>query len=237
MVVKTVGFDFFGTLVDAKAKRRACTSLMCQHLQECGYNISCDEFIANYQAVAVEHWRTRRQTLREINNSFWLVDALNRMGIKAEASSPDIVSAVEKYFSLWRLTFVSDAPAVIKRLSGAFKIALVSNFTDSAFLRRSLKNLGIEKFFDHVIDSDKLGYRKPHPKIFNRFLKLTRTKAEDSVFIGDDYEADIKGAKGVGIKSVLLVRPGRVRNQHHIDGFPDYTVSSLTEFEELLGKI
>ena len=235
MVIKAVGFDFFGTLVDAKADWKACVLSMYYHLKQCGYEISDDDFMANYRATVVECRKMRYEALREVNNCIWVADTLKRMGIEAEAYSPNIVSAVEKYFSLWQLTIVSEAPIVLERLSGMFKIALVSNFTHSAFLHRSLRKLGIEKFFDHIIDSDTVGWRKPHPKIFKHFLKLSKAKAEEAVFIGDELETDIKGAKGMGIKSVLLARPGHVLNQQReTDVFPDYIVSSLTEFEELL---
>lgn len=240
MDFKAIGFDFFGTIVDAKADGKACVLSMCNHLQQCGYEISDDDFIANYRSTTSEYRETRYEALREVNNCIWVVDTLKRMGINEKASNPNIVSAVEKYFNPWQLTLVSDAPIVLKRLSEVFNIALVSNFTDSAFIHRSLRKLEIEKFFDHIIDSDTVGWRKPHPKIFKHFLKLSKAKAEEAVFIGDDLEADIKGANAIGIKSVLLNRPSYVQyKQRNTKIVPDHMVSSLTEFEELLsgGKI
>lgn len=231
MTTKAVGFDFFGTLADAHADSKACVQSMCRHLQQCGYKLYDDDFIANYHSVVVEHRKMRYEALREVNNCIWVADTLKRMGI--DASSPHIVSAVEKYFTPWRLTIVSDAPTVLERLSGRFKIALVSNFTYSGFLHRSLRKLGIEKFFDHIIVSDAFGWRKPHPEIFRHFLRLLKAEAEEAVFIGDELETDIRGAKSMGIKSVLLARPGHALNQQ-TDVFPDQKVSSLTEFEELL---
>ena len=233
MVVNTVGFDFFGTLVDHIADRDVCILSMYKHLQKRGYKISYDDFRVNYQAVAIEQSKFRYETLREVNNCIWVANTLKRMGIKVEAYSPDISSAVENYFNPWKLVIFPDTKMVLERLKEDFKISLVSNFTDSAFLRRSLSKVGIEKFFDHIIDSDAVGWRKPHPNIFKHFLRVSGVKAEEAIFIGDDLETDIKGAKDSGIRAVLLSRAGHPVNRRR-EVCPDRIVSSLTEFGELL---
>jgi putative hydrolase of the HAD superfamily len=235
MVIKAVGFDFFGTLVKAEADSTACVLSICNHLQQCGYEISDDDFIANYRSVVVKHRKTRYETLREVNNCILVADTLQRMGMEAEASSSNIVSAVEKYFGLWRLTLFPNVPMVLKRLGETFTISLVSNFTNSAFLHQSLKKLGIDKVFDHIIVSDAVGWRKPHPRIFKHFLKLSKAKAEEAIFLGDEIETDIMGARDMGIRAVLISRSSQVENQPRKSSiFPNEIVRSITEFEELL---
>lgn len=235
MTIKAVGFDFFGTLVDAEADWEDCVRSMCGQLRDCGYELSDDDFISCYLEVAAEHRKKRRKALIEVSNYVWVADALRRMNFEAEPSSPYVVSAVERYFSTWRLTVALDAHDVLGRLHGRFKIALVSNFTDSAYLRRCLEGLGIEGFFDSVIVSETVGWRKPHPEIFETFLELTGTMADEAVFIGDDPISDIKGAKNLGIKTVLLAKLGHVgSDEGETEVMPDHVVSSLTEFGEML---
>jgi putative hydrolase of the HAD superfamily len=164
-----------------------------------------------------------------------VADTLRRMGIERDASNPEILTAVDKYFSLWQLSIVPDARDSLMELGETFKIALVSNFTHSAFLHRTLKRLDIKQFFDYIIDSDVVGWRKPHQNIFKELLKQSKATAEEAVFIGDDPETDIKGAKQMGIKAVLLLRPFKKQNIKIEAGFyPDFTVSSLTEFKDAL---
>lgn len=233
MGIKAVGFDFFGTLVEAEADWEACVLSMCRHLRSCGYDFSDDAFISNYRAAVVEYRERRHEDLREVNNCVWVADTLRRMSFEARPSSPHIISAVERYFNPWQVSVAPDAHSVLERLRGKFTVALVSNFTDSDFLHRSLSRLGFEGFFDHVIDSDSVGWRKPHPVIFRRFLKLSGVGAEEAVFIGDELGSDIKGAKDIGIKAVLLARPGRAYNSR-VEVRPDLVVSSLSEFGEML---
>jgi len=237
MVIKALGLDFFGTLVEAEADRDTCVSKMCDRLRECGYAIDDEDFASHYRSTATEHRRTREADLREVNNCVWISDALRRMGYEAEPSSLNVVSTVEAYFDQWRITLYPDALSFLKLIRGRYTIALVSNFTDSAFLHRSLSRLGIDGFFDFVVDSDVIGWRKPHPTIFKRFLELSAVKAGEVLFVGDDLKADVRGAKDMGIRAVFLARPGRKLDPGGDSGIqPDFVVSSLTELGKLLDE-
>jgi putative hydrolase of the HAD superfamily len=208
---------------------------MCSHLKQRGYRFSTDDFIANYRSVVTECRRIRYEDFREVNNCIWVADTLRRMGIDKDASNPDILTAVDKYFSLWQISIAPDARETLEELGERFEIALVSNFTHSAFLHRTLTKLDIKQFFDYIIDSDYLGWRKPHQNIFKELLKLSKATAEEAVFIGDDPETDIKGAKQMGIKAVLLITPFKPENKKIEAGFyPDFIVGSLTEFKDAL---
>lgn len=49
---------------------------------------------------------------------------------------------------------------------------------------------------------------KPSPDSFNAALKLTGARPDQAVMIGDDVEADIEGARALGMKAIL-VRTGK----------------------------
>jgi len=208
---------------------------MAKHLQGLGYDFSIDHFISNYREVAIDYRKKRYEYLQEVGNNVIVVDTLRKIGIFVEPTGSHITSAVEHYFYPWQLTIAPDALQVLEKLSGRFIISLISNFTNSAFIHRSLDNLGIDRFFDHVIDSVSIGWRKPHPRIFRHFLNLSGVKAEEAVFIGDDLDADIKGAKNLGIKAVLFVGIEKSQSEQKKSNVrPDHIVHTLSEFGELL---
>ena len=208
---------------------------MAKYLQGLGYVFSIDQFISNYREVAIEYRKKRYENLQEVGNNVIVANALGKIGVSIESVDPDVTSAVEHYFNPWKLTIAPDAHQVLKKLSGRFIISLISNFTNSTFIHRSLDNLGIDRFFDHVIDSVSIGWRKPHPRIFKHFLNLSGVKAEEAVFIGDDLDADIKGAKNLGIKAVLFVGSENNQSEQKKSNVqPDQIVYSLSEFGELL---
>jgi len=70
------------------------------------------------------------------------------------------------------------------------------------------RELGFEPFLDYKVTSFEVGYDKPRPEIFQLALDKAGVNAKDSIFIGDVYEQDIVGAKGVGMKAILVSRNG-----------------------------
>ena len=55
-----------------------------------------------------------------------------------------------------------------------------------------------------------VGVKKPNPIIFNHALELARAKKEQSIMIGDNYEADVLGALDIGLDAICF-------NYHKID--------------------
>jgi len=68
---------------------------------------------------------------------------------------------------------------------------------------------GVAPYFDTLIVSDVVGFHKPDPRIFDIALEALQVPAEKAIHVGDDYEADVQGARAAGIKPVLLDRKGQ----------------------------
>jgi len=66
--------------------------------------------------------------------------------------------------------------------------------------------LGFAPYLDFKVTSFEVGFDKPHPEIFQRALDKAGIKAGDSLFIGDQYDQDIVGARGVGMNPILIDR-------------------------------
>ena len=74
------------------------------------------------------------------------------------------------------------------------------------------RELGFEPFLDYKVTSFDVGYDKPRPEIFQLALDKAGIKAHESIFIGDVYEQDIVGARGVGMTPILISRNGATVN-------------------------
>lgn len=70
------------------------------------------------------------------------------------------------------------------------------------FQSRSIKGLGIENYFDTIIISEAEQIRKPQSEIFYTALSRLNAIAQTSVYIGDNPQADIIGAKNAGLKAI-----------------------------------
>jgi len=61
--------------------------------------------------------------------------------------------------------------------------------------------LGLHHYFDEIITSEDFGVKKPDPKPYRRALEVLGTKPEETLMVGDWPDRDIKGAKGVGMRT------------------------------------
>ena len=66
--------------------------------------------------------------------------------------------------------------------------------------------LGLEQHLDFVVISEEVGDDKPRPPIFLAALERAGVSASEAMHIGDQYQVDVVGARGVGINPVLLDR-------------------------------
>lgn len=92
---------------------------------------------------------------------------------------------------------------VLNYLDDKYFLHIITNgFIEAQAVK--MKSTGLENYFKEVIVSDGLGYRKPDKRIFHHAMKLAGANQRDSLMIGDDYEADILGAKNIGMDQVYL---------------------------------
>ncbi len=87
-----------------------------------------------------------------------------------------------------------------------YRIGLVSDVAwglPSSYPQIDMRHYRIHEFFDDMVFSTDVGLRKPSPKIFKIALANVGSTAKESFYVGNNLQADIKGALGVGMKAVL----------------------------------
>src|SRR4051794_4561446 len=70
------------------------------------------------------------------------------------------------------------------------------------FQMDNIKALGIEKYFQTILVSEWEGLKKPDPNIFFRALKQLDVSPNQSVYVGDHPENDVKAAQKIGMQGV-----------------------------------
>lgn len=94
--------------------------------------------------------------------------------------------------------------SLLSELSSKYKLGIVSNFIVEDGVEELLEINGIHKYFDFVVTSIKVGWRKPHHKIYDTALDLAKVSKEEILFVGDDYVCDYEGPTKYGFDAVLL---------------------------------
>jgi len=93
---------------------------------------------------------------------------------------------------------------VLSQLQPKYKCGIVSNFMVESGIEELLNDFGVARYFDFVVTSIKVGWRKPHREIYDTALKLSEAEKEEILFIGDDYICDYIGPLEYGFNAVLL---------------------------------
>lgn len=125
---------------------------------------------------------------------------------------------------------------VLERLRMRRRLALVSNYPNGAAIREGLARSGILDKFDHVVVSGDLGFCKPHPITYSTALRALELESHEAVYVGDNWLADVQGAKRAGLAMIHSVQwePPEILERGPDDLQPDAVVHHLTEIESLL---
>lgn len=130
-------------------------------------------------------------------------ELLKEVGVDADLNAVGF-EIKQRFHGIPRL--YSDSVDVLDRLRDSYRLAVVSN---GVFQAETARSLGIEHYFDTIIGSWHVGFRKPMPEIFHLALSALDVRPEEAVMVGDLWEKDVLGGEGVGIKSLHIVRDGQ----------------------------
>ena len=110
-----------------------------------------------------------------------------------------------------------------------YRLSVVSNFDHAPTARELLVKFGIADFFEHIVISEEVGWRKPHRKIFEFALARLGEDPSDAIFIGDNPEADIMGPSDCGIDSVWVKR-----KEQFIQAEPKFIIEDLEDLKKII---
>jgi putative hydrolase of the HAD superfamily len=125
---------------------------------------------------------------------------------------------------------------VLEELRTRRRLALISNYPDGQALRTSVSRTKLDGFFEVVVVSGDLGYVKPHPLLFRTALEQLGVEPAAAVHIGDNWLADVQGAKGMGMQVVLTEQWDKIEkfDPEPDDHQPDLVIG---HFRELLDHL
>ena len=126
--------------------------------------------------------------------------------------------------SHWHI-FPDAYPALTALQERGLTVGAVSNWVWN--LPELLHALDLVRHFDFIAASARIGFEKPHPRIFEWALEQAAVDPVNVIHVGDHVGADIEGARAVGIDGVLIDRNERYRPEDVPDGVP--VIHSLDE--------
>ena len=143
---------------------------------------------------------------------------------------PSISRAVEAYFSTF-FDFCRLIPKTIemlRQLEGKYRLGILSNFTHGPAVEGLLDQLGLTPFFDTVLVSGAIGYRKPHPLVFEMLVENLGFEKHQILYVGDSLDPDVLGATQSGLRPVWMTYV----QDNHLPSMPGLT----SESDEILSQ-
>jgi len=199
--MKDIFFDLDHTLWDFKKNSREALT---EGYAELGLNDlgvgTLQEYITSYESANNWCWgeyregRMEKEELRGRRFSMalspWKIDNAGGIGEKLGAH---YIST-----SPFKTHLIAGSIEVLDELirRGHRMFILTNGFEEVQ--HHKVERSGLSSYFQLVLTSDALGYKKPNPKIFNLALQKTGSIAENTLIIGDSLEADIVGAREAG---------------------------------------
>jgi putative hydrolase of the HAD superfamily len=126
---------------------------------------------------------------------------------------------------VWRI-YDDVLPALDQVAARGLRLAVISNWDER--LRAVLRALDLDARFETIVVSCEIGYAKPHPAIFAEATARLGLPAHRVLHIGDNAEADLRGAREAGLNALQIVRTA-------VEPGPDH-LQSLLELPDRLAR-
>ena len=238
MPIKAVLFDMFDTIMMIRKNHDFYSPTLMRtyrFLNKKGIDVSFDTFEKAYVKTRDELYAKVDADLGEPHFNVRVSETLKSLEYNYDVSSSLVTEATSEFCEEF-MTFVyldQDAKTVLQALHRKYKIGIVSNFAIPECIDKLLKTHGLDELLSVVVVSAVVNKRKPSQEIFENALKALDVSAEETVFVGDTLDADVEGAKGVGMRAVYIER--RIQDAGRYK--PDKTIKRLGELISALEEL
>ena len=241
-LIRAVLFDLGGTLMYSREPWDPILERGYQALADClceqGFDLNCEELPRTVRYHLDRYFARRDEDLFETTYLVVLREMLNEKGYP-NVDEKVIRRALDAFYAHTQYNWAleEDALLMLRTLeAGGYRLGVVSNAGDNQDVFQLADRFHIEPFFDFILTSSACSYRKPHPRIFELALAHWNIPPQEIAMVGDSLEADIAGARSLGIFSVWITR--RVsKTAANSKVQPDATVRTLHELPYLLSHL
>ena len=240
MNIQAILFDINGTLIDIQTDEGS---------EEIYRGIS---HFLTYQRIYIHRWEVRDEYFRLMEEqrrangeAFPEFDAvelwrqfLRRRPEACHSMPPEklrwmpiFLAEMYRGISRFRLQLYPEVKTALDELAQRFKLAALSD-AQSAWALPEMRAVGIEAYFQPIIVSGDLGFRKPDKRIFEAALNGLDLPPENILFVGNDMYRDIYGAKQFGMKTVFFSSNQGRQTANGVE--PDYIIYRFAELRQAI---
>jgi len=225
--IRAVVFDCYSTLIDIKTneQKNEIFHYLSLYLQYYGAKVDAAKLKSALDLERDRFMQSKAEQYPEIDLEVAFNNILREEGL----GNPFLAESCCKLFrvlSRERFQLFPDSLPVLEEMKkSGYPLGVVSD-AQKVFWLNEGEILGIRQFFKFVLLSTHFGFRKPDPRLFMIACAMLNTLPEEAVYIGNDLEADVKGAKQIGMQAIFLDRKTEQRNPKPR---PDFYAKNLWE--------
>lgn len=166
-------------------------------------SVKLEDFLHIYVPLNLSYWKMYRENridkpdlrYQRLRRSF---DALNYTieDQLINTLSEEYINNLSSYNHL-----ISNSVEVLEYLYPGYNLHIITNGFQE-IQQKKLQNARIDHYFDVIVNSEMAGFKKPNPGIFMLALEAAKVSPEKALMIGDNLEADILGARAVGLQAL-----------------------------------
>ena len=172
------------------------------------YNITIDlqKFLKVYMPINFSLWNLYRddKVTKDYLRHNRLKSTFEKLNIKIDSGLIDEISNDYVKHLPDNNFLLPNAIPVLDYLFQKYTLHIITNgFTEVQ--NTKILNSNLNKYFSCIIDSETVGVKKPHSKIFNYAYNISKAAYKNEcLMIGDNYQADVMGALNYGFKAIHL---------------------------------
>ncbi|MFC6266986.1 YjjG family noncanonical pyrimidine nucleotidase [Frigoriflavimonas asaccharolytica] len=204
--IKHIFFDLDNTLWDHR-KNAKLTLIKLFAKYDCAnkYQLGFEEFHVQYDIINEEMWAKMRD--EKIDKAYLRKHRFYDTFLKFGIDDFELSQNFENQFLDDIVEFnelVDGSLEILDYLTAKeYKLHIITNGFEEVSYRK-IEGSGMKNYFETVTSADSLNIRKPNPKIFEHALQIANATKEESILIGDDWIADVLGAKNFGLDVIFF---------------------------------
>ncbi len=238
---KAVIFDLDSTLMDTHHYPLVASEWLLQNS-----NVDTDQYREAYLRNLISRYFKTIEAITEgapFQSPFDIVKAamgnsLEDIGYNAY---PDLVEEATQRFRSLHIELSTPFPGVPELLSNLESRGIRQGILTNSFIgnaRVILDNSKLRHHFKAIVDCGEVQAYKPMPELFERTLSLLDVTPSETVFVGDEYYADMVGAKRLQFTTVWVNHRedslDELIAKYGPENTPDFVTKTISEFAEML---